>query len=127
MKKFFETISHPEGGIIFWIWAIFITILLLMGTSCQKEEFTTYWPYIQQSGTIDIDENGEFYHNCHIQYDYRYSCYYDEDTFYNNFFSSTGVGSNLNLPEPDVVIYTNTRYDLSNYMMPSHLDSIVMY
>ena len=32
-----------------------------------------------------------------------------------------------NLPKPDVVIYTNIQHDLSNYMMPSHLDSIVIY
>ena len=100
---------------------------LMILCSCEKEKFKTYWPYIQQSGTIDLDENGEFYHNHHIKYDYRYSCYYDEDTYHNNFWSSTGIGSDLNLPKPDVIIYTNTRYDLSNYMMPSHLDSIVIY
>ena len=112
-------------NLIIILLTIFAFVLIV--SSCSKEEFTTYWPYIQQSGTIDIDESGEFYHNHHIKYDYRYSCYYDEDTYHNNFWSSTGVGSDLNLPEPDVVIYTNTRYDLSNYMMPSHLDSIVIY
>ena len=120
MKKIFD-----NPNLIIILLTIFAFVLIV--SSCSKEEFTTYWPYIQQSGTIDIDESGEFYHNHHIKYDYRYSCYYDEDTYHNNFWSSTGVGSDLKLPEPDVVIYTNTRYDLSNYMMPSHLDSIVIY
>ena len=104
-----------------------IIFILTSLFSCEKEEFITYWNYIQQSGTIDIDENGEFYHNCHIKYDYRFSCYYNEETYYDNFFSSNGVGSFLNLPNPDVVIYTNTRYNLGEYIMPNNLDSIVIY
>ena len=107
---------------------LFVLMFILVSLcSCEKEEFITYWPYMQQSGTIDLDENGEFYHNCHIQYDYRFSCYYNEDTYFNNFFSNTGIGSFLNLPEPDAVIYTNNRYDLTEYVMPNNLDSVITY
>jgi hypothetical protein len=120
MKKL---VTNPDFIII----GLTILLFVLVMSSCSKQEFTTYWPYIQQSGTIDINEEGEFYHNHYIKYDYRYSCYYSEDTFHNNFWSNTGVGSDSNLPEPDVVIYTNTKYNLSSYIMPSHLDSIVVY
>ena len=68
MKKIFD-----NPNLIIILLTIFAFILIV--SSCSKEEFTTYWPYIQQSGTIDIDESGEFYHNHHIKYDYRYSCY----------------------------------------------------
>ena len=54
------------------------------------------------------------------------SCSKEEDTFHNNYWNADGSASSLNLPPAEIIIYSNTKYNLSTYVMPSPQDSIVI-
>jgi len=114
MNKIFNKEVFP----LLFIWITFIAFLLLLFTSCSKEELKgpPYWTYIQQGGHITGDWH----------YDYMFSAYYDEDTFHNNYWNADGSASSLNLPPAEIIIYSNTKYNLSTYVMPSPQDSIVI-
>tara|TARA_R110002020_G_scaffold2532_4_gene12160 strand:- start:5819 stop:6157 length:339 start_codon:yes stop_codon:yes gene_type:complete len=111
MKKIFD-----NPNLIIVLLTIFAFILII--SSCSKEELKgpPYWTYIQQGGHITGDWH----------YDYMFSAYYDEDTFHNNYWNADGSASSLNLPPAEIIIYSNTKYNLSTYVMPSPQDSIVI-